>query len=94
MVNIPYQGSAPSVRALLGGEVDLLIDSLSVLLPAYRGGLAKVLAVGAPARLAEMPGVPTLEEVGLANMEFVNWFWPPFVRLQIVKSGDFPSLAE
>jgi tripartite-type tricarboxylate transporter receptor subunit TctC len=74
MVNIPYQGSAPSVRALLGGEVDLLIDSLSGLLPAYSGGLARVLAVGAPVRLAEMPGVPTLEEVGLANMEFVNWF--------------------
>jgi tripartite-type tricarboxylate transporter receptor subunit TctC len=74
MVNIPYAGSAPSLRALLGGEVDLLIDSLSVLLPAYRGGLARVLAVGAPARLAEMPEVPTLVEVGLGNIEFVNWF--------------------
>ncbi len=74
MVNIPYAGSAPSLRALLGGEVDVLIDSLSVLLPAYRGGLARVLAVGAPARLAEMPEVPTLEEVGFGNMQFVNWF--------------------
>jgi tripartite-type tricarboxylate transporter receptor subunit TctC len=74
MVNIPYPGSAPSMRALLGGEVDLLIDSLSVLLPAHSGGLARVLAVGAPARLAEMPAVPALEEVGLGNMEFVNWY--------------------
>jgi tripartite-type tricarboxylate transporter receptor subunit TctC len=74
MVNIPYQGSAPSLRALLGGEVDLLIDSLSVLLPAYRGGLARILAVGAPARLAEMPEVPTLAEAGFADMEFVNWY--------------------
>jgi tripartite-type tricarboxylate transporter receptor subunit TctC len=74
MVNIPYQGSAPSLRALLGGEVDLLIDSLSVLLPAYRGGLARILAVGAPARLAEMPEVPTLAQAGFADMEFVNWF--------------------
>ena len=74
MVNIPYAGSAPSLRALLSGEVDVLIDSLSVLLPAYRGGLARVLAVGAPARFAEMPEVPTLEEVGLGNMQLVNWF--------------------
>ena len=74
MVNIPYAGSAPSLRALLGGEVDLLIDSLSVLLPAHRGGLAKILAVGAPARLTEMPDVPTLEEAGLADLEFVNWY--------------------
>ena len=74
MVNIPYQGSAPSLRALLGGEVDLLIDSLSVLLPAYQGGLARILAVGAPARLAEMPEVPTLAQTGFVDMEFVNWF--------------------
>jgi tripartite-type tricarboxylate transporter receptor subunit TctC len=74
MVNIPYAGSAPSSRALLAGEVDLLIDSLSVLLPAYRGGLARILAVAAPARLAEMPEVPTLVEAGLPDMEFGNWY--------------------
>jgi tripartite-type tricarboxylate transporter receptor subunit TctC len=74
MVNIPYQGSAPSLRALLGGEVDLLIDTLSVLLPAYQGALARILAVGAPARLAEMPEVPTLAEAGFADMELVNWY--------------------
>ena len=74
MVNIPYQGSAPALRALLSGEVDLLIDSLSVLLPSYRGGLARILAAGAPTRLAEMPEVPTLAEAGFADMEFVNWY--------------------
>jgi tripartite-type tricarboxylate transporter receptor subunit TctC len=74
MVNIPYPGSAPSLRALLRGEVDLLIDSLSVLLPAYRGGLARILAVGAPTRLAEMPDVPTLAQAGLGDTEFVNWY--------------------
>jgi tripartite-type tricarboxylate transporter receptor subunit TctC len=51
-----------------------LIDSLSVLLPAYRAGLARILAVGAPARLAEMPEVPTLAEAGFADMELVNWY--------------------
>jgi tripartite-type tricarboxylate transporter receptor subunit TctC len=74
MVNIPYPGSAPSLRALVSGEVDLLIDSLSVVLPAYRGGLARILAVGAAARLSEMPEVPTLAQAGLGDMEFVNWY--------------------
>jgi tripartite-type tricarboxylate transporter receptor subunit TctC len=74
MVSIPYPGSAPSVRALLAGEVDVLIDSVSVLLTSYRGGLVRVLAVGAPVRLAEMPEVPTLAEAGLGHAEFVNWY--------------------
>jgi tripartite-type tricarboxylate transporter receptor subunit TctC len=73
MVNIPYPGSAPSQRALVGSEVDLVIDSLPVLLPAFRGGLIKIVAVGAPNRISEMPDVPTLAESGL-GLEFLNWF--------------------
>jgi tripartite-type tricarboxylate transporter receptor subunit TctC len=74
MVNIPYPGSAPSQRALVGGEVDVLIDSLPVLLPAFRGELVKIVAVGAPTRLPEMPEIQTLAEAGLENLEFLNWF--------------------
>jgi tripartite-type tricarboxylate transporter receptor subunit TctC len=74
MVNIPYQGSAPSLRALVGGEVDILIDGLPVLLPAFRARLVKIIAVAAQARLAELPDTQTLAEVGLGNIEFLNWF--------------------
>ena len=74
MVNIPYQGSAPSQRALVGGEVDILIDGLPVLLPAFRAGLVKIIAVAAPACLAELPDTQTLAEVGLGNIELLNWF--------------------
>lgn len=74
MVNIPYQGSGPSQRALVGGEVDILIDGLPVLLPAFRAGLVKIIAAAAPARLAELPDTQTLAEVGLGNIELLNWF--------------------
>jgi tripartite-type tricarboxylate transporter receptor subunit TctC len=74
MVNIPYPGSAPSQRALVGGEVDVLIDGLPVLLSAHKAGLVKIVAVSAPARVAEMPDIPTLAESGLGNIEFKNWF--------------------
>jgi tripartite-type tricarboxylate transporter receptor subunit TctC len=74
MVNIPYPGSAPSQRALVSGEVDVLIDGLPVLLPAHKGGLIKIVAVAAPARLAELSDVPTLAEAGFGNIEFNNWF--------------------
>jgi tripartite-type tricarboxylate transporter receptor subunit TctC len=74
MVNIPYPGSGPSQRALVGGEVDVLIDSLPVLLPASRAGLVKIVAIAAPSRLAEMPDVPTFADAGLGQIELVNWF--------------------
>jgi tripartite-type tricarboxylate transporter receptor subunit TctC len=74
MVNIPYPGSAPSQRALVGGEVDVLIDSVPVLLPAFKAGLVKILAVGAPARIPEMPDVPTFADAGLGIIEWINWF--------------------
>jgi tripartite-type tricarboxylate transporter receptor subunit TctC len=74
MVNIPYPGSTPSQRALVGGEVDLLIDSVPVLLPAYKAGLVKIVAIGAPMRHVDIPDVQTLADAGFGNVEFVNWF--------------------
>jgi tripartite-type tricarboxylate transporter receptor subunit TctC len=72
MVNIPYSGSAASQRALVGGEVD--VDSVPVLLPAFKAGLIKIVTIGALTRLAETPDVPTLADAGLGNIELVNWF--------------------
>ncbi len=73
MVNIPYPGSAPSQRALVAGEVDTLIDSLPVLLPAFLARLINIVPVCAESRIAELPNVPTLAEAGL-GIELLNWF--------------------
>jgi len=46
-----------------------------------------IIAVGAPARLAELPDIPTIAEIGLANVEFANWFGvfaPPNTAAPIV----------
>ena len=67
MVNIPYLGSAPSLQALVAGQVDLLIDSVGVLFPVYKAGLVKVLAITAAKRISELPGIPTLAEFGLGK---------------------------
>ena len=86
MVNIPY-GSAPSLQALVAGQVDLLIDSVGVLFPVYKAGLVKVLAITAAKRVSELPGIPTLAEFGLGerrSLELVRRICTPRIPASIV----------
>ena len=86
MVNIPF-GSAPSLQALVAGQVDLLIDSVGVLFPVYKAGLVKVLAITAAKRISELPGIPTLAEFGLGSDDLSSWydvFAPPRTPASIV----------
>ena len=87
MVNIPYLGSAPSLQALVAGQVDLLIDSVGVLFPVYKAGLIKVLAITAAKHISELPGIPTLAEFGLGKDDLWSWygvFAPPRTPASIV----------
>ena len=61
---IPYGGGAPKVRAMLAGEshIDMLLPSL--ILEPMKNGIMRPLAVAAPARLKELPDVPTFRELG------------------------------
>ena len=74
MVNIPYLGSAPAQQALIAGQVDLLIDEIGILFPLYKAGLVKVLAISATERIADMPGIPSLAEAGLRDLDISNWY--------------------
>ena len=62
---IPYGGGAPKVRAMLAGEshIDMLLPSL--VLEPMKNGIMRPLAVAAPARIKELPDVPTFRELGL-----------------------------
>lgn len=62
---IPYGGGAPKVRAMLAGEshIDMLLPSLVT--EPMKNGIMRPLAVAAPARLKELPDVPTFRELGL-----------------------------
>ena len=73
MTHVPYKGSAPAVQDLIGGQTQILIDAGSVLLPQLKGGKLKALAVTGPKRDPELPGVPTVAELGLAGMESVGF---------------------
>ncbi|HYH40358.1 MAG TPA: tripartite tricarboxylate transporter substrate binding protein [Burkholderiales bacterium] len=74
IVHVPYKGGGPSVIALLGGEVDLVINDLSVLLPHIKSGKAIALAASHTSRLAPLPDVPTFAELGFPGIVASTWF--------------------
>ena len=69
LVHVPYKGSAPAVTDLIGGQVHLLIDAGTVLLPQIKSGRLKALAVTGSKRDTNLPEVPTVREQGFPNAE-------------------------
>jgi len=74
MTITPYRGTAPALTDVLGGHVQLLIDSIITLLPPSRDGKVKALAVTSAKRSALAPEVPTAAESGMPSLEFTAWF--------------------
>jgi tripartite-type tricarboxylate transporter receptor subunit TctC len=66
--NIPYQGSAPILAALLGGQVASAIDVASSQVENHRAGKIRMLAVSSPARIPQAPEVPTFTELGFPGI--------------------------
>ena len=74
MIHVPYKGSGGSVPALLGGEIDLLLDSVFLMQPFVKSGKLRALGVTASERSPVMPDVPTIAEAGIPGYDVTNWF--------------------
>ncbi|MEA2979958.1 MAG: hypothetical protein QOF09_1781 [Alphaproteobacteria bacterium] len=74
MTITPYRGTAPALTDVMGGHVQILIDSIVTLLPAARDGKVKALAITAAKRSALAPEVPTAVESGMPSLTFTSWF--------------------
>ncbi|MSP96102.1 MAG: tripartite tricarboxylate transporter substrate binding protein BugD [Betaproteobacteria bacterium] len=70
---IPYKGTGPAMNDLVGGQVDFICDQTTNTVPQIKSGNVKVYGVTTTARLPSLPGVPTLQEQGLAGFELVVW---------------------
>jgi tripartite-type tricarboxylate transporter receptor subunit TctC len=73
IVHVPYKGSAPSLTALIGGEVDLSYANIPAIIEHVKSGRLLPLALTGPKRSALMPEVPTMKESGV-DMEVVVWY--------------------
>jgi|TARA_B100000315_G_scaffold258716_1_gene311844 putative tricarboxylic transport membrane protein len=86
---VPYDGGGRAMTGLLTGETQLLSTGLSETLDLANAGEVKIIATTAPARLPEIPGVPTLKELGY-ELIFANWrgfFGPPGMSSERIHSS-------
>ena len=74
LVHVPYKGAAPAVTDLLGGQVQMGIFDVPVLLAHIRSGKLKALAVTSARRAPALPDVPTTVEMNLPNVNSDNWY--------------------
>lgn len=74
LVHVPYKGAAPAVNDLLGGQVQMGIFDVPVLLGHIRSGKLKALALTSRQRAASLPEVPTTVELGYPNVNSDNWY--------------------
>ena len=74
MVHVPYKGSAPSVIALLAGEVQTIFTSIPAGLPQIRSGKMRPIGVSTLQRSTALPNVPTISEAGLPGYDAASWY--------------------
>src|SRR5512141_54475 len=73
MVHIPYKGTAPALQDLMGGNIQILVDVPSTLMPQVRGGKIKALAMFSNKRIPGAAEVPTMAEAGGPPLESSTW---------------------
>lgn len=69
MINVPFNGGAPAVSALLGGQTDCSFIEATQAIPLVQSGSLRPLAVTGPTRFTHLPEVPTFVESGLRGFE-------------------------
>lgn len=72
LFHIPYQGGGPAVAALLGGQIDALASGPSAAIGQIKAGKMRALAVWGDKRLASLPDVPSMKELGY-DATFYIW---------------------
>jgi tripartite-type tricarboxylate transporter receptor subunit TctC len=74
IVHVPFKGSAPSVLALVGGQIELSFTTIVISIPQVKAGRLRALAVTSPQRSRAVPTLPTMIEAGVAGFESQQWF--------------------
>ncbi len=73
VVHVPYRGTALAVQDVIAGQVPMMVLDTAAGLPQIRAGKVKALAVMSKKRIAALPDVPTLDELGVKDFEVTAW---------------------
>jgi len=103
--HVPYKGTGPAMQALMGGEIDWVLEALGSAAGQIRAGTIRPIVVTSAQRSPAFPEIPTAIESGLAGFEITSWYglWvpagtpAPIVRKlhdAVVKAFADPELKE
>ena len=73
LTHVPYKGSAPAIQDVMGGQVPMSFETVTVALPQIKAGKVKAVAVTSAKRSAQLPDVPTLAESGVPGFDVSSW---------------------
>lgn len=88
IVHVPYRGSGPMLAAFLAGEVQMVIDPSTTVLPHIQAGSVRAIAVTSSERSAKFPDVPTTAEAGFPKLH------SPFWLGVVAPAGTRPEIVE
>ena len=73
IVHVPYKGGAPQVTALMSGETQVSLATISTVLTHIKAGRLRALGVSSATRSGSLPDVPTIAESGVPGYEMSPW---------------------
>jgi len=105
MQHVPYKGSAPALTDLIGGQVQLIFDSMPSAMPHVKSGKIRAIAVTTAKRSPTVPDLPTIAESGVPGFDISTWYgvWAPVgtprdivnkVATEISKALQQPAVRE
>jgi tripartite-type tricarboxylate transporter receptor subunit TctC len=74
MTHVPYKGSAPAAVDLIAGQVQIFFATVPTIGTYVKSDRVKLLAVTSSTRSPQFPGVPTVEESGIADFDVSTWW--------------------
>jgi tripartite-type tricarboxylate transporter receptor subunit TctC len=74
LTHIPFRGASPAATAVVAGDVDFAFVAQVTAKELMAAGKLRAIGVTSKTRTPALPNVPTMQELGLKNFEFLNWF--------------------
>lgn len=74
ITHVPYRGDAPAFTDLMGGQVQMMLATITSALPLIESGKLRALAVANGKRVQALSTVPTFSEAGMPGFEAATWF--------------------
>ncbi|MEO8249321.1 MAG: tripartite tricarboxylate transporter substrate-binding protein, partial [Burkholderiales bacterium] len=74
MQHIAYKGSGPAMTDLVGGQVNMMVETVPAALSFINAGKLRALAVTSPERISMLPNVPSAPEAGMPSLDVASTF--------------------